>query len=83
MNRYSVELTDTYSGEANYSWVRRATITVATDTRRAIMRAAKKRMQMSGSRGVTREIDDLLEFRPFGECIVLFVTHVDDQELTL
>jgi len=25
---YSVELTDTFGGEANYSWVRRATITM-------------------------------------------------------
>lgn len=26
MNRYSVEYTDTFGGEANYSWVRRATV---------------------------------------------------------
>ena len=28
MNRYSVEYTDTFGGEANYSWVRRATVTM-------------------------------------------------------
>lgn len=27
-NNYDVEYTDTYGGEANYSWVRRATVTV-------------------------------------------------------
>jgi hypothetical protein len=27
-NTYDVELTDTYGGEANYSWVRRETVTV-------------------------------------------------------
>lgn len=28
MDKWNVELTDTFGGEANYSWVRRATIEV-------------------------------------------------------
>lgn len=28
MHKYSVEYTDTFGGEANYSWVRRATVTM-------------------------------------------------------
>lgn len=28
MNRYNIELTDTFAGEANYSWVRRAVVTM-------------------------------------------------------
>ena len=28
MNKYSVEYTDTFAGEANYSWVKRATVTM-------------------------------------------------------
>lgn len=28
MNRHNVEYTDTFAGEANYSWVRRATVTM-------------------------------------------------------
>jgi len=27
-NRYNVEYTDTFEGQANYSWVRRATVTM-------------------------------------------------------
>jgi hypothetical protein len=27
-NTYNIEYTDTFSGEANYSWVRRATVTM-------------------------------------------------------
>lgn len=27
-NKYNVELTDTFSGEANYSWVKRETVTM-------------------------------------------------------
>lgn len=28
MNKYSVEYTDTFGGEANYSWVKRETVTM-------------------------------------------------------
>lgn len=28
MNRYNVEYTDTFAGEANYCWVKRATVTM-------------------------------------------------------
>lgn len=28
MHKYQVEYTDTFAGEANYSWVRRATVTM-------------------------------------------------------
>lgn len=28
MHKYDVEMTDTYGGEANYSWVRRAVVTM-------------------------------------------------------
>ncbi|AXH72672.1 MAG: hypothetical protein [Caudoviricetes sp.] len=28
MNKYDIELTDTFAGEANYSWVKRDTITM-------------------------------------------------------
>lgn len=28
MNRYNVELTDTFGGEANYSWVKRVVVTM-------------------------------------------------------
>lgn len=27
-NKYDIELTDTFAGEANYSWVKRATVTM-------------------------------------------------------
>lgn len=33
MNTYDVEYTDTFCGEANYAWVRRATVTMPELTR--------------------------------------------------
>jgi hypothetical protein len=75
----SVEYTDTYGGESNYSWVRRATIQ-AEDWRETatVMRRAKKAVGISGLRGKTYDYGDMIEFRPYGMATVMFVT-VDDR----
>lgn len=75
---YNVEYTDTFSGEANYSWVKRATIR-ATDklgkgSQASIMRKAKAAMGLTGAKGVTSNMGEGLEFRPYGSCTVLFVS---------
>lgn len=72
---YSIEYTDTFGGDPNYSWVKRATIQAPSDiSSRALMRRAKKEMGLSGVRGRTSEYGDMLEFRPYGSCTVLFIT---------
>ena len=92
-NSYDVEYTDTFAGEANYSWVRRDTVTVpelthygytgstdgsyakANKRRRVhVMRKAKEAMGLSGVRGVTTEHGDLIEFRPYRMCTVMFIS---------
>ena len=85
---YNVELTDTFAGEANYSWVRRAAIEEPGHfpkttgehkaRQRLIMRRAKAAVGMSGVRGVTQNYGDTYEFRPYGACVVLFVTWSDE-----
>ena len=70
---FTAELTDTFGGEANYSWVRRATIP-ATESRRALMRRAKAALGLSGMRGRVSEYGAGIEFRPYRSCTVLFVT---------
>lgn len=68
-----VEYTDTYGGEANYCWVRRATLDIPEGlTDHAIMRRAKKAVGISGLRGRTYTFGDSAEFRPYGMCTVLF-----------
>lgn len=68
------EYTDTFGGEANYSWVRRATLEIPRDTSdRAIMRRAKKALGLSGLRGRTYSNGDYWEFRPYRACTVLFL----------
>ena len=90
---YAVELTDTFGGEANYCWVRRARIESPDwDTfkdwdgngrreprayQRTVMRRAKAAVGLSGVRGRTSRCGDGYEFRPYGLLQVMFVTWED------
>lgn len=86
---YAVEYTDTFGGEANYSWVRRAcvegpaelaaTVKERRNTQRLIMRRAKAAVGLAGARGRTSDFGDGYAFRPYGSCTVLFVTWTDKE----
>ncbi len=79
MHTYEVEVTDTFGGEANYSWVRRERFEAPEGaTRRAIVRRAKSAAGLSGVRCDTHDYGDLIELRPRGACIVAFVTLAED-----
>ncbi len=94
MNVYDVEYTDTFSGEANYAWVRRAKITMPELTyygytggtdgsyakaskafMRELMRKAKAAVGITGIAGVRHDHGDLIEFRPYKSCTVMFVSY--------
>ena len=71
----NVEVTDTFGGESNYSWVRRYTFEMpdgASDL--AIMRRAKREAGYSGVRGKVSKLGEMLEFRPYRVCHVMFIT---------
>jgi hypothetical protein len=76
---YQVEYTDTFGGEANYSWVRRADVEApacdyrSPSYRATLMRRAKAAVGLSGVRGVTYWHGDMAEFRPYRMCRVMFV----------
>lgn len=73
--KYAVEYTDTFAGGANYCWVKRAVIDAPADAKAAlIMRRAKKAIGISGARGRTTEYGEVIEFRPYGYNMVLFVS---------
>ena len=75
--QFQAEYTDTFGGEANYSWVRRETFDADQNATNAlIMRRAKAACGLSGVRGRTEDMGDSLAFRPYGACTVLFVTPV-------
>jgi hypothetical protein len=72
--KFNVEYTDTFGGESNYSWVRRATIEAPDNAPRSlIMRRAKKALGLSGLRGRLNDFGDMIDFRPYGCCTVLFI----------
>ena len=72
--KYVVEYTDLFGGHANYAWCYKETFEAPADASNALlMRRAKKLMGLAGVRGRTDSRDDLLEFRPYKSCTVLFV----------
>ena len=76
-----IEKTDTFGGEANYSWVERHSVTMpdsASDL--AIIRKAKELCGYSGLRGRVYNYGDMIEFRPYRLCQVMFVTFETEAE---
>lgn len=74
MVKFTVEYTDTFGGEANYCWVKRAEFTLdGAASRTAILRKAKALMGLSGVKGRLDDYGDSYAFRPYGSCTVLFV----------
>jgi len=72
--KHLVEITDTYGGEANYSWVVRDTIYTQKDTINARVRAAKKFAGWQGIRCFVENYGDTLIIRPrTGLCQIMFV----------
>ena len=72
---WDVELTDTFGGQANYSWVRRDQLALPQDaSRRSIITAAKAALGLTGCRCRTFECGDGFELRPIGSCTVAFLT---------
>ena len=76
MPKFRVEETDTFAGDPNYAWTNVFTISVKTDSKRAVVRAVNKRLGYRRMR--TNSYGDMIEIRPVGVCRVAFVTFADD-----
>lgn len=71
------EYTDTFGGEANYSWVRRTELQLpANISDRALVRRAKAWAGLTGCRCTVSNYGDMIDIRPAGSCTVLFVSTV-------
>jgi hypothetical protein len=80
MTTYNIEITDTYGGEPNYSWVRRAELKVPPAlSKRSLVRRAKALMQWNGLRCTTYDFGDMLELRPMSATLVMFITVAEPQ----
>ena len=69
------EYTDTFAGEANYSWVKRASV-LANDNLSdlAIVRRAKMWAGLNGCRAKVENYGETIAIRPQGMATVLFIT---------
>lgn len=73
--RWQCEYTDTFAGQANYSWVRRGTTLVPQNaTRRSVVIAVKRELGLTGQRCRTFDHGDMIELRPVGFSTVAFAT---------
>lgn len=70
---YDIEYTDTFGGQANYSWVKRLSIKAPSSKRRAIIRAAKAALALTGQRCEVVDFGDMIELRPRRSCTVAFI----------
>ena len=78
MIKWEIEITDTFGGEANYSWVRRHEFKVrehATD--RSIVIAAKKVAGLTGVKCDTTSFNDTIQLDVRGMCVRAFITPLD------
>lgn len=69
-----VEVTDTYGGEANYSWVRRHELRdLEGKSDLAIVRRVKREIGWSGHPCRTEQLGDGIRITPRGICQVCFI----------
>jgi len=70
------EMTDTYGGESNYSWVKRGKIEMEDKpfSNLAAVRKVKKELGYNGVPCKTTDYGDMIELRPVGQCVVIFIT---------
>ena len=73
MVTWDIEVTDTFGGQANYSWVERSKLRVPDDiSDLALVRRIKSVTGYSGIRGQTDVSGDSVEIRFPARCVVIF-----------
>ena len=73
MVKVNFEVTDTFGGQANYSWVKRGFMLFKKEpTSRQIVLALKKFAGLTGVRCYKIDYGDMIDLRPVGICIVAF-----------
>ena len=72
--RVSIEYTDTFGDDANYSWVQRHDVVVPEGTSDlSVVRLAKKLCGLSGVRCKREEYAGLIRLTPHNSCTTMFI----------
>ena len=75
---FQFEATDTFGGEANYSWAQRAIFEMdASVSDKTLVRRAKKWAGINGVKSRVENYGDMLAIYPQGICQVIFVSAID------
>lgn len=75
--KVKIEVTDTFSGDPNYSWVKRKELDLMDAlSKYSIVRRVKKEIGWSGQRCLTVDYGDSIELRPYGVCQVAFISFI-------
>jgi hypothetical protein len=72
--RIQYEMTDTFGGEANYSWARRGEVEIpesASDL--MLVRRVKKALGLEGVKCKREKCGDQIALYPVGACVVVFI----------
>lgn len=72
-----IEMTDTFGGEANYCWVKRAKLTDLPDncSNRELLRRIRKEFGLQGVRlRKTMDCGDMIRWDIVGACVCIFAT---------
>ena len=73
--QFQAEYTDTFGGEANYSWVKRVELEAPdTASDALLMRRAKKALGLECVRGKREAHGESLVLYPYGSCTVMLVS---------
>ena len=73
MNTFNIEITDTFSGEANYSWVNRFQVEA-----QSILGAVQKVARKHGSGWKAEYNDgDFARYKLQGACVCMFIEYAD------
>ena len=83
MATINIELTDTFGGEANYSWVKRETLTIPDDMPvHTIVRRVKKLMGVTG-RHHTSDNGDVIYITPYRSNLLLTIIFMEAEPFSL
>ena len=75
---FKTELTDTFNGQANYSWVNREALDLPDDiSDRILIRETKRKHGLTGAIHIKENVGDSISLDFPGHCFCLFIDWIE------